>query len=258
MIRWLHVFIDVPADRARDTERFWSAVTGWPTGRRWDQHPEFVTLEPPSGAAYAHVQTIGQSIGQTIGGQPRVHLDLVVDPGESVDAERERLERLGATVGERHRWWQVMSSPTGLPFCITEEHEPLVPPVAQGWPSGHRSRLAQICIDTQRDAHRRELTFWAEVTGWRHGASRRPEFDFLLPPNGCPVQLLLQRLEADDATATRAHIDLGTNDVDAEVSRLEGLGATQVARVASWCVMSDPATGLPFCVTRQRPDLPGS
>ena len=89
MIRWIHVFIDVPAERAPDTERFWSSVTGWPTGRRWDNHPEFVTLEPTSGAAYAHVQTIG--------GPPRVHLDLVVDAGTSVDTERERIEGLGAT-----------------------------------------------------------------------------------------------------------------------------------------------------------------
>jgi hypothetical protein len=251
MIRWVHVFIDVPVERAQDTERFWSGVTGWPAGRRWDHHPEFVTLEPPSGAAYAHVQTIG--------GQPRVHLDLVVAPDASVDSERERIGRLGATVGERHRWWQVMSSPGGFPFCLTEEHEPLVPPVAHVWPGGHRSRLAQICVDVPRDDYRSELTFWTKVTGWRHGASRRPEFDFLRPPPRCAVQLLLQRLgAADEATTTRAHIDLGTDNVDGEVSRLEGLGSTQVARVGSWRVMSDPATGLPFCVTRQPPDLPRS
>jgi Glyoxalase-like domain len=246
MIRWIHVFIDVPAERARDTERFWSAVTGWPTGRRWDRHPEFVTLEPTSGAAYAHVQTIG--------GPPRVHLDLVVDAGTSVDAERERIERLGATVGERHRWWQVMSSPTGLPFCLTEEHEPLVPPQAQRWPSGHRSRLAQLCIDVPSDDYDTELKFWTEVTGWRRGASRRAEFDFLHPPTGCAIQLLMQRLQTpDQAATTRAHIDLGTDDVAAEVERLVALGSTEVAQVGSWRVMSDPATGLPFCATRQRP-----
>jgi hypothetical protein len=246
MIRWVHVFIDVPAERASDTERFWSGVTGWPTGRRWAQHPEFVTLEPPSGAAYAHVQTIG--------GPPRVHLDLVVDPGTSVDTERQRIARLGAAVGERQRWWQVMYSPTGLPFCLTEEHEPLVPPAAQVWPSGHRSRLAQLCIDIPHDDYGTELGFWTAVTGWWRGASRRPEFDFLHPPKGCPVQLLLQRLNATDtATATRSHIDLGTDNVDDEVARLGQLGSTQVARVGSWRTMSDPATGLPYCVTRQSP-----
>jgi hypothetical protein len=68
------------------------------------------------------------------------------------------------------------------------------------------------------------------------------------------VQLLLQRLDAtDDATTTRAHIDLGTDDVDAEVARLGELGSKQVARVGSWRIMSDPSTGLPYCVTRQRP-----
>jgi hypothetical protein len=246
MIRWLHVFIDVPAERAPDTERFWSAVTGWPTGRRWDNHPEFVTLEPTSGAAYAHVQTIG--------GPPRVHLDLVVDAGRSVDTESERIERLGAAVGERHRWWQVMSSPTGLPFCLTEEHEPLVSPTAQRWPTGHRSRLAQLCIDVPPDGYETELNFWTETTGWQQEASRRPEFEFLRPPGGCAVQLLVQCLaETSPQATTRAHIDLGTDDVAAEVKRLEALGSMQAAQVGSWRVMSDPATGLPFCVTRQHP-----
>ena len=246
MIPWVHVFIDVPVERAQDTERFWSAVTGWPTGRRWDHHPEFVTLEPPSGAAYTHVQTIG--------GPPRVHLDLVAEPSTSVEHERDRMKELGAAVGDRHPWWQVMWSPTGLPFCLTEEHEPLVAPVAGVWPSGHRSRLAQLCIDVPHDDYSTELTFWSQVTGWRRGASQRPEFDFLYPPKGCPVQLLMQRLGAtDDATAIRAHIDLGTDDVDAEVGRLGDLGSKELARVGSWRVMSDPATGLPYCVTRQRP-----
>jgi hypothetical protein len=246
MIRWVHVFIDVPAALAQDTERFWSGVTGWPTGRRWTHHPEFVSLEPPFGAAYAHVQTIG--------GPPRVHLDLVVEPSTSVDAERDRIVELGGAVGDRHRWWQVMCSPAGLPFCLTKEHEPLVAPVAEVWPGGHRSRLAQLCIDAPHDHYSTEAAFWTGVTGWRRGASRRPEFEFLHPPKGCPLQLLLQRLNpTDDATTTRAHIDLGTDDVDAEVARLGALGSTQVARVGSWRIMSDPATRLPYCVTRQRP-----
>ena len=50
------------------------------------------------------------------------------------------------------------------------------------------------------------------------------------------------------------HVDIHTDDLEAEVARLEGLGAQRVERVAHWWVMRDPA-GLPFCVL---PDPPGT
>jgi hypothetical protein len=43
------------------------------------------------------------------------------------------------------------------------------------------------------------------------------------------------------------HVDIHTTDVDAEVARLEQLGATRVQEINRWWVMKDPA-GLPFCV----------
>lgn len=50
------------------------------------------------------------------------------------------------------------------------------------------------------------------------------------------------------------HVDFHTDDVEAEVARLESLGARRVEKVKSWWVMRDPV-GLPFCVV---PDPPGS
>jgi hypothetical protein len=43
------------------------------------------------------------------------------------------------------------------------------------------------------------------------------------------------------------HLDIHTDDVTAEVERLERLGAERVQAVHSWWVMRDPA-GLLFCV----------
>ena len=43
------------------------------------------------------------------------------------------------------------------------------------------------------------------------------------------------------------HLDIHASDLDAEVARLEQLGAKCVQRVNSWQVMRDPA-GLLFCV----------
>ena len=51
---------------------------------------------------------------------------------------------------------------------------------------------------------------------------------------------------------SRVHLDIGTDDVDAEVARLIGLGATVVERVQRWVVMQAP-TGQRFCVIPQDP-----
>jgi hypothetical protein len=51
------------------------------------------------------------------------------------------------------------------------------------------------------------------------------------------------------------HIDIETDDVAAEVARLEALGAKRVAQVKTWWVMESP-TGQRFCVVRpQRADF---
>jgi hypothetical protein len=52
------------------------------------------------------------------------------------------------------------------------------------------------------------------------------------------------------------HIDIETDDIPAEVRRLERLGATVVNRPKRWVVMQAP-TGQRFCVVRvQRPGFP--
>ena len=43
------------------------------------------------------------------------------------------------------------------------------------------------------------------------------------------------------------HLDIETDDVEAEVSRLETLGAKRVKKVSNWWVMEAP-TGHGFCV----------
>ena len=48
---------------------------------------------------------------------------------------------------------------------------------------------------------------------------------------------------------SRVHLDIETNDVEAEVRRLEQLGAKRVEAIRSWWVMEAP-TGQRFCVVR--------
>ncbi|HET9778370.1 MAG TPA: VOC family protein [Propionibacteriaceae bacterium] len=78
----------------------------------------------------------------------------------------------------------------------------------------------------------------------------------LYPPAGSSIQLLLQRLGSDDpATAVRAHIDLGADDIEAEATRLVGLGAEWLGPGRGWIVLRDPV-GMVFCVTGNSPDNP--
>lgn len=51
--------------------------------------------------------------------------------------------------------------------------------------------------------------------------------------------------------ASRVHLDIETDDVEAEAARLENLGAKRVQKINTWWVMEAP-TGQRFCVVRAR------
>jgi hypothetical protein len=53
---------------------------------------------------------------------------------------------------------------------------------------------------------------------------------------------------------SRVHLDIETNDIEAEAARLEALGAKRVQKIRTWWVMEAP-TGQRFCVVR--PQSPG-
>jgi hypothetical protein len=54
---------------------------------------------------------------------------------------------------------------------------------------------------------------------------------------------------------SRLHLDIETDDIGAEVKRLEGLGARRVEKGVRWWVMEAP-TGQRFCVVRpQHPEF---
>jgi hypothetical protein len=49
--------------------------------------------------------------------------------------------------------------------------------------------------------------------------------------------------------ASRVHLDIETDDIEAEVRRLEELGAKRIQAIHTWWVMEAP-TGQRFCVVR--------
>jgi hypothetical protein len=115
----------------------------------------------------------------------------------------------------------------------------------------HYSRLYQIVIDVPPAEHDRELAFWGAAVGQRlKQGERYPEYHGAAL-HGQEFGLLIQKLGHGPG---RVHLDIHTDDLDAEVARLEGLGAERVEQVQPWCIMRDPA-GLLFCVV---PEPPGT
>ena len=107
----------------------------------------------------------------------------------------------------------------------------------------HFSRVATVVIDVPDDDHDRELSFWEAATGQSLPQLDYPEYHGGRL-HGQDVGLLVQRI--GEGTA-RVHMDIYTDDLDAEVKRLEHLGAQRVQHAHTWWVMRDPA-GLLFCV----------
>jgi hypothetical protein len=113
----------------------------------------------------------------------------------------------------------------------------------------HYSRLSKVVIDVPPADHDRELAFWSAAAGQPLTQfERHPEYHGAALP-GQEFWLLVQRLDQGPA---RVHIDIHTDDLPAEIARLEELGAERIQQVHSWQVMRDPA-GMLFCVIPERP-----
>lgn len=111
----------------------------------------------------------------------------------------------------------------------------------------HRSLVTAVVIDVPSDQHPDEVAFWGGATGKDLARLSHPEYHGARLTS--TLVLLVQELGEG---APRVHIDIHTDDVDAEVARLVALGASLVDRLAEWAVMRDPA-GLPFCVVKAPP-----
>jgi predicted enzyme related to lactoylglutathione lyase len=95
--------------------------------------------------------------------------------------------------------------------------------------------------------------FWAAALGYPERRSVT-QFVVLSPPEGDPrPTLILQQVPEAKAVKNRMHLDLHAPDRDAEVARLEALGARKLQERPNcigdycWFLMADPE-GNEFCV----------
>lgn len=111
----------------------------------------------------------------------------------------------------------------------------------------HRSRLAGFIIDCRTDDLKSAAEFWGGALGMEVRALPGEEggkYVRLIDPSD-QLHVEVQSV----SHPSRVHLDIETDDVEAEVRRLEALGAKRVEKIKSWWVMEAP-TGQRFCVVR--------
>lgn len=115
----------------------------------------------------------------------------------------------------------------------------------------HKSRINGILIDCKVEDIEAAARFWAEALGRAidpdHPGTRGDYVMLETPPDEISVQI--QRVDHE----SRVHIDIETDDIEAEVERLRKLGAVVDRRMERWVVMRAPS-GQRFCVVRVQRD----
>ena len=104
----------------------------------------------------------------------------------------------------------------------------------------HKSKVCAILFDVSASSYAEASKFWADALG------RELDFD---PGKKYTVlkgetAFLIQKANSG---SEGVHIDIETDDVEAEVTRLEKLGATRREKVQDWWVMVSPGNH-PYCV----------
>src|SRR6266851_2545935 len=97
----------------------------------------------------------------------------------------------------------------------------------------HYSRQSKIVIDVPPAEHDRELSFWSAAAGQQLTQGYRYPGYHGAALHGQDFGLLIQRLGHGPG---RVHLDIRTDDLAAEIARLEGLGAERVQRVRSCAI----------------------
>ena len=114
----------------------------------------------------------------------------------------------------------------------------------------HHSRLSTLVLDCQSADLRQATDFWSKALG-------KPIVTYDQDSDGKYAELatladepiiLLQRVEHE----SRVHLDIETDDLEAEATRLEQLGAKRLECVhGRWWVMQAPS-GHRFCVVKKQ------
>ncbi len=113
----------------------------------------------------------------------------------------------------------------------------------------HRSQLAGFIIDCEAEDLSSAATFWGGALGMvtrQLPEAEGEKYVRLIDPSA-RLHIEVQAVQHP----SRVHLDIETDDIEAEVRRLEHLGAKAVQRVHTWVVMEAP-TGQRFCIVKAK------
>jgi predicted enzyme related to lactoylglutathione lyase len=111
----------------------------------------------------------------------------------------------------------------------------------------HKSKLAGFIIDCQTEDLPKAADFWSGALGMPVRELPGAEGELYRKLDAGPLGL---HIEVQKVThGSRVHLDIESDDIEAEVARLEALGARKVRQVHTWWVMESP-TGQRFCVVQ--------
>ena len=115
----------------------------------------------------------------------------------------------------------------------------------------HHSRWAGFIIDCQTGEPAAAANFWSAALGMSARATEDDRY-VVLDGSARDVHIEVQAVSHE----SRVHLDIETDDMEAEISRLEKLGAKRLPQThrGTWFVMEAP-TGQRFCVVRAKHDL---
>ncbi len=111
----------------------------------------------------------------------------------------------------------------------------------------HKSKLGGFIIDCRTDDLPRATDFWSNALGLPVRELPGAEGSFYRKLYDAHSGLDIEVQKVDHPS--RVHLDIETDDIEAEVRRLELLGAKRVQQVETWWVMEAP-TGQRFCVVQ--------
>jgi len=115
---------------------------------------------------------------------------------------------------------------------------------------GYRAAI-ELVLDCAEPT--RLTRFWCAALDYRD-CYTDANLAVLVPTEGIASPLLLQRVPEPKAGKNRMHLDIVVDDVEAEVHRLQALGARRIDEGVQnfggtqWVVMSDPEQN-EFCVS---------
>ena len=109
----------------------------------------------------------------------------------------------------------------------------------------HKSQFGGLIIDCQTDDLDQAAAFWSAALGLKAETDPRSDASIYRRLDTRPEDLHIEVQKVDHAS--RVHLDIESDNIEAEVARLESLGAKRVSNTHSWVVMEAP-TGQRFCL----------